>query len=206
MGKKINIVNLNGFENTTPEQPTNEAEELSKIKDDIQKEEPPKEPEELPPVQQEAEPKAKPKRKPPAKKKTEDIITPPVEEIITPPVEEKPVEEKPEEEIPPKPEKKIKTVELVSCPHCKKEMSKKTLRYSHEKNCTGKPIVREEIPVKRRPPPKVKQEATPQTKDKYISIPEEVVQQEINRRVKEQKESRIRAKDERIKKLAMHIV
>jgi hypothetical protein len=202
MGKKINIVNLNGFENATPAQPTNEAEELSKIKDDIQKEEPPKEPEELPPVQQEAEPKAKPKRRPRAKKKTEEIITPPP----STPVEDKPVEEKPEEEIPPKPEKKIKTVELVSCPHCKKEMSKKTLRYSHEKNCTGKPIVREEIPVKRRPPPKVKQEATPQTKDKYISIPEEVVQQEINRRVKEQKESRIRAKDERIKKLATRTV
>ena len=85
-------------------------------------------------------------------------------------------------------------------------MSKKTLRYSHEKNCTGKPVVREEIPVKRRDPVKVKPPAPPEEKDKYISIPEEVIQQEINRRVREQKDARIKAKEDRIKKLAMNIV
>ena len=196
MVRKINVVNLNSFENATPEQPTNEAEEMSKIKDDIQNEEPLEEPT----TQQqepEPEPKVKAKRKPPTKKPTEEITPPSL-----------PLEEKPEEEILPKPrtEKKIKTVELVSCPDCEKEMSSKTLRYSHEKNCTGKPIVREEIPVKRRTPTKVKQQApTPHT-EQYISIPEEVIQQEINKIMKEQKVARIRAKDERIKKLAMNIV
>jgi len=198
MGKKINVVNLNSFENTAPEQPTNDAEEMSKIKNDIQQEETPEAPSvvEQP---KEIEPKAKPKRKPPAKKKIEEVK----EEVITPTpiIEEKP-EEKPEE----KKQTKIKTVELVSCPDCNKEMSKKTLRYSHDKNCTGKPVVREEIPVKRRAPVKVKQTTPPEEKEKYISIPEEIIQQEINRRVKEQKDARIKAKDERIKKLAMNIV
>jgi hypothetical protein len=32
----------------------------------------------------------------------------------------------------------IKTVELVECPDCKKKMTKKTLKYSHAKNCTAK--------------------------------------------------------------------
>ena len=83
-------------------------------------------------------------------------------------------------------------------------MSKKTLRYSHEKNCTGKPIVREEIPVKRREPAK-----NPKPKEiieQYASIPEEIIQREISKRVREQKDSRMRAKEERIKKLAMNIV
>ena len=120
------------------------------------------------------------------------------EEIIsepTPPTAE--VEEK-------QPDKKTKTVELVSCPDCEKEMSKKTLRYSHEKNCTGKPVVREEVPVKRRAP--VKTSKPKEVIEQYVSIPEEIIQQELNKRVKEQKESRIRAKDEKIKKLAMQIV
>jgi len=202
MSKKINVVNLNSFENSTPEPPTNDADEMSKIKNDIQQEEQPEAPlvvEEPKPI----EPKSKPKRKPPSKKKVEEIK----EEVVipTPPVEEK-VEEKPAEKVEEKTPKKIKTVELVSCPDCNKEMSKKTLRYSHEKNCTGKPIVREEIPVKRRAAPKVKQSPPPEEKEKYISIPEEIIQQEINRRVKEQKDARIKAKDERIKKLAMNIV
>ena len=37
MGKKIHVVNLNGFEATAPteEQPTNEADEMSKIKEEV---------------------------------------------------------------------------------------------------------------------------------------------------------------------------
>ena len=36
------------------------------------------------------------------------------------------------------PASNIKTVELVECPDCKKKMTKKTLKYSHAKNCTAK--------------------------------------------------------------------
>jgi hypothetical protein len=121
------------------------------------------------------------------------------EEIISPPTQPTPEEVEVNQ-----PDKKIKTVELVSCPDCKKDMSKKTLRYSHEKNCTGKPVVREEVPVKRRAP--IKTSKPKEVIEQYVSIPEEIIQQELNKRVKEQKEARIRAKDERIKKLAMSIV
>jgi hypothetical protein len=207
MGRKIHVVNLNGFQATTPSsegQAPNEAEQMSKMKEEVENEPPateqPAEPTPTEPAPIE-EPKAKSKRKPPSKpkeNKQEEINEEVREEIIAP-------------QLPPKEEtevkqsdKKIKTVELVSCPDCKKEMSKKTLRYSHEKNCTGKPIVREEIPVKRRP--LVKESKPKEVIEQYISIPEEIIQQELNKRVKEQKESRVRAKEEKIKKLAMQIV
>ena len=191
MGKKINVVNLNGFEATAPteEQPTNEVDEMSKIKEEVKNNEPPvpleAEPTEPPPT----DPPPKPKRKPPSAGKNKEVK----EEIILPPTQPTP-----EEVEVTQPDKKIKTVELVSCPDCKKDMSKKTLRYSHEKNCTGKPVVREEVPVKRRAP--VKTSKPKEVIEQYVSIPEEIIQQELNKRVKEQKEARIRAKDERIKK------
>ena len=122
-------------------------------------------PVEPPPIEPPTEPKAKPKRKPPsAGKKKEEVK----EEIIsepTPPTAE--VVEK-------QPDKKIKTVELMSCPDCKKEMSKKTLRYSHEKNCAGKPVVRDEIPVKRRAP--VKTSKPKEVIEQYVSTPEEIIE------------------------------
>ena len=80
--------------------------------------------------------KPKPKRK--SKPKIEEVKT---EEV------------KPEEIIPeekPKKEKKIKTIELVNCKQCDKEMTQRTLRYTHPKLCPGQSIDRNEIPVKRR--------------------------------------------------------
>ena len=35
----------------------------------------------------------------------------------------------------------VKTVELVECPDCNKKMTKKTLKYSHAKNCVAKKVV-----------------------------------------------------------------
>ena len=49
----------------------------------------------------------------------------------------------------------VKTVELVECPDCNKKMTKKTLKYSHAKNCTGKkvvPAVKEEEEAEESPP------------------------------------------------------
>ena len=201
MTKTINVVNLNGFENNAENEPTtNDAEEMSKIKSDIENEAPPPSPNvevvEAPPV--EAKPKAK--RKPPTKKVKEEIK----EEVKEEPKEEVKVQQTIEEKETPK---KTKTVELVSCPKCNKEMNKKTLRYSHEKNCTGTPVVREEIPVKRREPTKKNENKKEEhIIEKYVAIPEEVIQQAINKRFKEQKESRIKAKEERIKILAANIV
>lgn len=176
---------------------------MSKIKEEVKNSEPPatiEQTESHPTSLPSASPKAKAKRKPPLRPKQEVKEEIKEEIVSTPPPQKEEVEEKQPEGT----ETKVKTVELVNCPDCKKEMSKKTLRYTHEKNCTGKPIVREEIPVKRRPPAKAT--APPaKAKESYVSIPEEIIQQELNKRVKEQREARLRAKDEKIKKLAMNI-
>ena len=58
----------------------------------------------------------------------------------------------------------VKTVELVECPDCNKKMTKKTLKYSHAKNCTGKkvvPAVKEEEAEES--PPCGKEEVIPST-------------------------------------------
>ena len=51
----------------------------------------------------------------------------------------------------------VKTVELVECPDCNKKMTKKTLKYSHAKNCTGKKVV-----------PAVKEEEAEETEEEVI--------------------------------------
>ena len=80
-------------------------------------------------------PKPKAKRKP----KKESIV-----EDLSAPVEELPA---PVEELP---KKNIKTLEQVECPKCEKPMTKTTLRYHHDKSCSGEKINREDIPVKKR--------------------------------------------------------
>ena len=111
--------------------------------------------------------------------------------------------EKQAEEI--KPARKVKTVELVSCPKCKKEMTKRTLRYDHEKTCPGEPIVRESVPVKRRPVSKKENETPAQP----INIPDELIEQEVKKRMQNTSQDRmqqkIKLKEDRIKKLATQI-
>ena len=51
----------------------------------------------------------------------------------------------------------VKTVELVECPDCNKKMTKKTLKYSHAKNCIGKKVV-----------PAVKEEEAEETEEEVI--------------------------------------
>ena len=51
----------------------------------------------------------------------------------------------------------VKTVELVECPDCNKKMTKKTLKYSHAKNCMGKKVV-----------PAVKEEEAEETEEEVI--------------------------------------
>ena len=69
----------------------------------------------------------------------DDTVLPEAIEDIPEPIEEQtpqPVEEQVEQVA--QPVSNIKTVELVECPDCKKKMTKKTLKYSHAKNCTAK--------------------------------------------------------------------
>ena len=64
--------------------------------------------------------------------------------------------------------KNINTLELVECDKCKKQMTKNTLRYHHEKSCPGKPIDTQALPVKRRKPKEEtnKEEKQPTYRDK----------------------------------------
>lgn len=76
-------------------------------------------------------------------------------------VEEETTHPKPEVQTP---VSNVKTVELVECPDCNKKMTKKTLKYSHAKNCTGKkvvPAVKEEEAEES--PPCGKEEVIPST-------------------------------------------
>ena len=92
----------------------------------------------------EEETKPKPKRKPPVKKpkvveEASVVEAPePVVETVVEPVKEE------------QPQKKVKTLELVKCGKCGKEMTQRTLRYDHDKTCKGAPIKREDITIKKR--------------------------------------------------------
>ena len=119
MGKKIISVDLNFPEKVQSEETTPEVEEnkddYAELKEEAVIENP------TPP---------KPKRKAPSKKPIiaeEPIITeePIVESVVEPVIKsEAPIIETKEQ---PK----------VKCQHCNKEMSMKSLRYSHSRNCLG---------------------------------------------------------------------
>ena len=155
MPKKIHVVDLSapGEKVEEVESDSNDdKDEVSQIKEAIKIEE------EEEQQQQIEEPKPKPKRKAAAKKiKVEPIIEP----------EPEPVKE-PEPEPEPKVETKID--ELVKCPNCEKQMTKRTLRYNH-KTCPGKKIDRNEIPVKRRETQQKEEVKT----NEINNIPEEII-------------------------------
>ena len=78
-----------------------------------------------------------------------EIVNEVIEETNEQPKEEKPKEEKP---------KKQTQKDRIQCPKCLKEMTVKSYRYSHEKNCGGQLT---EKPVKPHSKPKAKQQAKP---------------------------------------------
>ena len=94
----------------------------------------------------------------------------------------------------------------MKCGKCDKELTKRTLRYDHEKTCPGEPVSREAIPVKRRAPIKkveVEKNNTP------IDIPNELIEQEVKKRMQnstqERLQNRLRLQEEKMKKLAAQI-
>ena len=135
--------------------------------------------------------KEKVKRKPRIKK----IIETP--EKVEEKVEEK-IEEKVEDKVEEKKPKKIKTVELEKCTQCGKEMTLRTLRYTHPKMCAGKKIDRNEIPVKRRITKSKEENITPNINN----IPEEII---VNH-IRKEREKKNQEKVEKIKKLVSSIV
>ena len=66
---------------------------------------------------------------PPEETVPEPLVPEPVIEVETPPVQDEPTEVKPMK----------KCDEKATCAFCSKVMSVKALRYSHDKNCKGKP-------------------------------------------------------------------
>jgi hypothetical protein len=119
MTKKIIKVDLN-FPGSEPDLEENEEQndDYTNIKEDIAINEPPNDP-----------PPPKPKRKPPTKKVN-------IEPVITEPVVEPVVEEVVESVVEPVVESS-KELQKVKCQHCNKEMTMKSLKYSHSKNCSG---------------------------------------------------------------------
>ncbi len=215
--KQINVVSLSDIkpvEEDTQEEIKNENDELNKIREAIKEETTGQGPvikaerssaettlqvdnDTIIPAE---EVKPKPKRKP-ATKKTKVVEDAPVVEPITDAVIEPAVEAviEPVVEAP----KKVKTLELVKCPKCGKEMTKRTLRYDHDKTCKGNPVEREKIPVKKR----VKKESPAPAQ--AITIPEHVIEEEVKKRIQntiqDRMQQKLKLKEERIKKLAEKI-
>ena len=200
MPKQINVVSLSDIKPVEEDdiQPTTNNDELNEIKEAIKEEESRNAMEDKP---MEEATKPKPKRKPPAKKTKVVEEEVPIPEPIPEPTPEPVVEIK--EELP----KKVKTLELVKCEKCNKEMTKRTLRYDHDKTCKGAPVKREDIPVKKR----VKKVSSPKqaTTQQEIIIPEHIIEQEVKKRiqlsVQDRMQQRLKLKEERIKKLSANI-
>ena len=189
--KQIHVVSLSPLDKVeqVEEVPSNE-DDINQIKEAIKQEES-QQVEQVEPI---LEPK--PKRKPPAKKPkvVEEVVEPLEEPVVEPVVEVK-------EETPPK---KVKTLELVKCDKCNKEMTKRTLRYDHPKTCKGAPINRDEIPVQKRTKP-----ASPPKVVQPTVIPDDIIEQEVKKiiqnSIQDRLQMKLRQKEERIKKLAEKI-
>ena len=144
MVKKIKLVNLT-------DDNLNETEAMSKIIEEM-KNEAPLDP--IEPVEMWKRPKPKIKIQPIKTESPDEIVvnfdshktTKPIEEVQ---IEVKPIEVKPIEIIPAEVENRnIKTTALVKCDDCGKMLTLKSLKYSHNNNCTvnKKEVMPEVIP------------------------------------------------------------
>ena len=159
MVKKIITVDLNFPTETVNEIVNEPVDEYSAVKEEAAIEPPP------------ALTIAKPKRKP-APKKVEKVVEEPVIEAIEEPIEE-PIEETVESVVVP-----TKDNLKVKCQHCNKEMSLKSLKYSHSRNCLGlkktiDKVSNEKVSQKREiePPPRGGEAPPPPP---IVSLPESV--------------------------------
>jgi hypothetical protein len=131
MGKKIIKVDLNFPEKTEEAaEPAEETEALVAPSDGGASQEESVEEEPVEPVVVQA----KPKRKVAAKKVVEQHRSEAPKFLSRDNVSTEP---EPLALPPPEPEPVAKTQDLVKCQHCNKEMSTKSLKYSHSKNCLG---------------------------------------------------------------------
>ena len=192
---KINVVDFND-NSIIEEEPQikTDSEEVSAIKEEIKNEAN----ERTEPVKMKTKAKAKPKNK--------------KEEVV-----EEEVKEEVKEEVSLKAKKEIK---YVKCPRCGKSLTEKGLRYSHK--CPFDKVLKEPVPV---PEPvkepvmqnaselkfstlpvketvnKIKKPVVKKEKPAYDEIPEEIIQQEIQRRMQNTRTARAEMRRESMKKL-----
>ena len=130
MGKKIITVDLNFPTSAALEEEVDEVEdkkdEYTEVKEEASN--PGFEPNPPPPL--ESSPGPSKRRKPPSKEK---------KNVAEPVVEADPIEPEPVVVDPPPIKVGIdsKDTQKVKCQHCNKEMSMKSLKYSHSRNCLG---------------------------------------------------------------------
>ena len=144
--------------------------------------------------------KTKPKPRAKAKPKPEAVLEPVVGE---PAVEE----EQPKAVEPVVVEEKIKPkLELFPCPRCGKELTQKGLKYSHK--CPADKVIKqpEPEPVAVVEPVRVSRPRAPRAKPEKEPISEELIQDEIRRRMEHAKVARRDRHQDNIKRLAVNIV
>ena len=157
MGKKIITVDLNFPPAEVKDEEVDEVEdkkdEYTEVKEATEPNSPP------PPLA----PKPSKERKPPSKGKKP--VEPPLEAVDEPVVEVEPSLEA----EPPTTQPKSEDTQKVKCQHCNKEMTMKSLKYSHSRNCLGLKKTIEKVsnekvshlPRAGAPPPPLKGEAPP---------------------------------------------
>ena len=110
----------------------------------------------------------------------------------------------PVKEEPPVEEVKPIVKELIPCPRCGKKLTEKGLRYSHK--CPADKVLKTEQAVSvieriiEKEPIIIKEEAD------YNNIPEEILQNEIRKRMSNAREHRALRQKENIRRLAVNIV
>ena len=141
--------------------------------------------------------KATPKPRAKAKPKPE-VVVEEVEEVVE--------EEQPKAVEPVVVEEKIKPkLELFPCPRCGKELTQKGLKYSHK--CPADKVIKQPEPVVAVVEPvRVSRPRAPRAKPEKEPISEELIQDEIRRRMEHAKVARRDRHQDNIKRLAVNIV
>jgi ssDNA-binding Zn-finger/Zn-ribbon topoisomerase 1 len=101
-------------------------------------------------------------------------MVPPIEPAL-PVEEEKPVE-------PGEPVKMKKVAEKATCPDCGKNMSAKTLKYNHQFVCKSKKAESEPV-------------------NATVNIPEALIEEEVQKRIKNNRQAKLEARQQKFDKL-----
>jgi hypothetical protein len=103
-----------------------------------------------------------------------------------------------------KPKRGTKPEDLVTCSRCGKSMSRDNLKYKHDRVCGSLRVKKEKeeiiIAHQKSNEPPITKKAAPQ-----YSIPEEILQEEVNKRLATIRENRILKRHQNLQKLVENI-